>query len=121
MKQILVLGAGLSSPTLIRYLLEHAEENKWFVRVGDFSEEIAQKRVNNHPQGEAFKFDVYDDEQRTREIRKANIVISMLPAKMHFLVAKTCIRFKRIWLQPRMFQKRLKHFMRRPGQMASFY
>lgn len=110
MKQILVLGAGLSSPTLIRYLLEHAEENKWFIRVGDYSEETAQKRVNGHSHGEAFKFDVYNDDQRTKEIRKANIVISMLPAKMHFLVAKTCIRFKRDMVTASYVSKEIKAF-----------
>ena len=35
MKQILVLGAGQSSPYLISYLLRNAEENDWFVSVGD--------------------------------------------------------------------------------------
>ncbi|MEN9399262.1 MAG: hypothetical protein RL632_363, partial [Bacteroidota bacterium] len=35
MKSILILGAGLSASSMIRYLLERAEENSWMVRVVD--------------------------------------------------------------------------------------
>ncbi len=110
MKKILVLGAGLSTPTLINYLLEHAKANNWYVRVGDVSVETAQKRVKGHPQGEGFKFDVFDDDQRSHEVRNAHIVISMLPARMHFLVAKTCIRFKRDMVTASYVSKEVKEF-----------
>jgi len=95
MKKILVLGAGLSTPSLIDYLLEHAEAHDWHVHVGDFDDKSAERRVHDHPRGTAFKFDVFDDEQRTGEVRLADIVISMLPARMHFLVAKTCMQYKK--------------------------
>jgi len=95
MKKILLLGAGLSTPTLIKYLLEHAEENNWYVYLGDFDEDAAKMRIQNHPKGKAFKFDVFDDNQRTGEIKKADIVISMLPARMHYLVAKTCLNCRK--------------------------
>ena len=35
MKHILLLGAGLSTTSLINYLLKHAESENWFVRIGD--------------------------------------------------------------------------------------
>ncbi|MCB2220640.1 MAG: saccharopine dehydrogenase NADP-binding domain-containing protein [Bacteroidetes bacterium] len=110
MKKILVLGAGLSTPSLINYLLDHAKEQKWHVRVGDVSEETALKRVNGHPHSEGFKFDVFDDDQRAKEIRNASIVISMLPARMHFLVAKTCIRFKRDMVTASYVAKEIREF-----------
>ncbi|MEZ5197935.1 MAG: hypothetical protein R2764_16580 [Bacteroidales bacterium] len=41
MKKILVLGAGLSTPSLINYLLKNSVESDWHVSVGDISEKVA--------------------------------------------------------------------------------
>jgi saccharopine dehydrogenase-like NADP-dependent oxidoreductase len=95
MKKILVLGAGLSTPSLINYLLRQAKESNWKVKVGDISEEVAQSRIMNSPSGEAFSFDVSNDEQRKEEVKNADIVISMLPARMHYLVAETCLEYNK--------------------------
>ena len=62
MQTVLILGAGLSSTSLIKYFLDHAEQ-QWNVRVGDINLENAIKRVNAHPKGDAFQFDVYDNEE----------------------------------------------------------
>jgi len=93
MKNILVIGAGLSASSLIRYLLENSEEQGWIVNIGDLSEELAKLKVNGHANGNAFKFDVNNEEQRTEWIKKSDIVVSMLPASMHFEVAKACVEF----------------------------
>jgi len=93
MKNILVIGAGLSASSLIRYLLENSEEQEWKVNIGDLSEELAKLKVNGHPNGNAFKFDVNDVKQRTEWIKKSDIVVSMLPAFMHFEVAKACVEY----------------------------
>ncbi len=93
MKNILVIGAGLSASSLIRYLLENSEEQNWKVNIGDISEELAKAKVGNHPNAYAFMFDVNNEEQRTEWIKKSDIVVSMLPASMHFEVAKTCVEY----------------------------
>jgi saccharopine dehydrogenase (NADP+, L-glutamate forming) len=90
MQTVLVLGAGLSSTSLIKYFLDHAKQ-RWKVRVGDINPEKAAERIHGHPDGEAFRFDVYNKDQRHKEIGKAGIVISLLPARMHHLVAESCI------------------------------
>jgi len=95
MKKIFLIGAGLSASTLIRYLLDNSEEHNWKLRVGDFSLETAQKKINGHKNAEAVKFDIYDEEQRDEEIKNADIVISMLPARMHHMVAEYCIKYKK--------------------------
>ena len=95
MKHILILGAGLSSPVLVKYLLEHAEEQNWKVRIGDISEKMAISRINGHPRGEALYFDVSDHSLLTREVSQADIVISLLPPKYHNEVADVCIRYSR--------------------------
>ena len=92
MKKILVIGSGRSAVTLIKYLLDNAEGNNWQVTVADFSEELAKVAVANHSSGKAIFFDVTDDKQRQTEIENTDIVISMLPASMHIVVAEDCVR-----------------------------
>ena len=40
-------------------------------------------------------FDINNIEQRQQQIKNADIVISMLPANMHIMVAKDCVSFKK--------------------------
>jgi saccharopine dehydrogenase-like NADP-dependent oxidoreductase len=93
MKKVLILGAGLSSTSLINYMLENAGQYGWKIRLGDISLELARKKINDHPQGEAIFFNVDNPDQLSVEIRKADLVISMLPRKFHIIVARECIRF----------------------------
>ncbi len=90
MQTILVLGAGLSSGSLIQYFLDQSDRG-WKVRVGDINLEFARNRIKGHPSGEAFQFDVFNLVQRNGEISRADIVISLLPARMHYLVAEACV------------------------------
>lgn len=94
MQTVLILGAGLSSTSLIQYFLDQSN-HQWRIRVGDIKLENAIERVNGHPDGEAFLFDVYNPLQRREEIEQASIVISMLPARMHHLVAEYCVELGR--------------------------
>ena len=91
MKKILVIGAGRSAVTLIKYLLDNSIANNWLVTVADFSIELAKKAVANHTNGKAIFFNVTDEMQRKSEIENTDIVISMLPASLHITVAKDCI------------------------------
>lgn len=95
MQNILVIGAGRSSLILIRYLLENASQNDWFVTVGDYNQELAYKVVENHNYGNAIFFDVNNSSQRSSEIKKTDIVISMLPSNMHYLIAQECVRLSK--------------------------
>ncbi len=95
MKHILILGAGLSSTSLIDYLLSHSIEYDWKVKVGDYQEDVAIKKVNGHERGEGFHFDIFNEEQKEKEIKWADLVISMLPASFHVHVAKACLKLKK--------------------------
>ncbi len=95
MKKILIAGGGRSSAYLIRYMLDHSTTYDWQVRLGDFSEELAKSRIQDHPRGHAFQFDVTDQRQREEEIKNCDIVISMLPPEMHNLLAADCIQYKK--------------------------
>ena len=92
MQKVLILGAGLSASSLIEYLLNHSEKYDWVIRIGDLSVETATRKINGHPRGEAFSFDVKNRMQTNEEVSKADIVVSMLPASMHFTVAEACVK-----------------------------
>jgi len=93
MKNILVLGAGKSSPYLISYLLEQAEKYDWFVVVADRDVDLAKSRVQGHARGNGIPFDVNDSEMRSTQISKADVVINMLAPRFQYLVALTCVSF----------------------------
>lgn len=94
MKSILVLGAGRSSSSLIKHLLERAEDCNWNVVVGDIDFETAKAKVGGHPRGEAFRLSSTDNTERDRRIAAADIVMSMVPAFLHTSVAKVAIANK---------------------------
>jgi saccharopine dehydrogenase (NADP+, L-glutamate forming) len=90
-KTILVLGAGRSSGALIAYLLKSAPVLGFRVRVGDVSLPAARERVGAHSQGEALAFDILQEENSAATIAQSDVVISLLPATLHPLVARHCL------------------------------
>jgi len=108
MKSILVLGAGLSASSLIRYLLKEAATQQWTIRVTDQDLNTVKKKLNNHPNGVALNFDALDPNQRRPEIEKADLVISMLPARFHIDVANDCVEFKKNLITPSYISKEMK-------------
>jgi len=95
MQKILIIGAGRSSTTLIKYLIENSQEFNWSITVADISLKLAQQKAGDNANGKAIQFDITNQEQRTREIDHADIVISMLPAHLHLQVATDCVLFKK--------------------------
>jgi saccharopine dehydrogenase-like NADP-dependent oxidoreductase len=95
MRNVLIIGAGRSASSLIKYLLEKSESENLHLTIGDLSLELAQKKTKNHKNATAIALDIHNETQRIAEIRKADIVISMLPAHMHIEVAKDCIAFRK--------------------------
>lgn len=95
MKKILIIGAGRSASSLIKYLLEKSESENLELTIADLSVELAQKKTNNHPRAKAIALDIKNTEDRENAIQNADLVISMLPAFMHIDVAKDCITFKK--------------------------
>ncbi|WP_163707982.1 saccharopine dehydrogenase family protein [Mangrovibacterium lignilyticum] len=98
MKQILIIGAGRSSSKLINYLHQHAAKYRWEIVVGDLNPEAAKSRIGNKVK--LIAFDINQEEESSQAIRQAELVISMLPAKFHILVARHCIRENKNLLTP---------------------
>ncbi|MDD7914895.1 saccharopine dehydrogenase family protein [Polaribacter ponticola] len=95
MKNILIIGAGKSSSSLIQYLLNKSEAENLFLTIADISTENALKLINNHKNASAITLDVFNEKEREQEILKNDIVISMLPARFHTEVAKDCVKLEK--------------------------
>ena len=95
MRNILIIGAGRSASSLIKYLLDKSEIENLHLTIGDLSLELAERKTNNHKNATAIALDIFDENQRKTEIQKADIVISMLPAHLHIEVAKDCVVYKK--------------------------
>jgi saccharopine dehydrogenase (NAD+, L-glutamate forming) len=108
MRQILVIGAGKSTSVLITYLLEKSEKENLFLTIGDIEIDQANKLCNNHPRCKAIQLNVSDKDSRESAIKKADIVISMLPARFHLEAAKDCVKFKKSLVTASYVSKEMK-------------
>jgi saccharopine dehydrogenase (NADP+, L-glutamate forming) len=92
MKEILVLGAGMVSRPMIRYLLDQSE---YHVIMASRTVSKAEHMIDGHPQGEAFSLDVNDDKKVEDFVSNADVVVSLLPYTYHVKVAEMCIKHKK--------------------------
>jgi saccharopine dehydrogenase (NADP+, L-glutamate forming) len=95
MSQILLFGAGKSATTLIRYLIAAAGPRGWRVVVAENHVELALSKIGSASCASAVRVDVEDEAERDRLVEEADVVISLLPPSLHFLVATSCLRKRR--------------------------
>jgi saccharopine dehydrogenase-like NADP-dependent oxidoreductase len=93
MQTILLFGAGKSATVLIDYLLEHSILEDWKLIVVDADLALAQSKTNHSSRAAAISFDINNDDERSNHIRNADIVISLLPPTLHYLVAMDCLKY----------------------------
>ena len=93
MRNILIIGAGRSATSLIRYLLGKSEKENLFITIADLSLAAAQKYAMGHPNAKGMSLDISNKKQRNQAIQESDLVISMLPARFHIKVAKDCLKF----------------------------
>jgi len=92
MKTILVLGAGMVSRPMIRYLLDHPD---YQVIMASRTVSKAEQMIDGHPRGKAFPLDVTDDKKVEALVSKADVVVSLLPYTYHVKVAEMCINHRK--------------------------
>ena len=92
---ILVFGAGKSATCLIDYIIKEAGIYNWLVTVADNDLALAQSKVGNHKYANAVSINVENIADRNELIKTADIVISLLPPALHFLVAQDCVLFEK--------------------------
>jgi saccharopine dehydrogenase (NADP+, L-glutamate forming) len=94
MKKILVIGAGRTSITLISYLIKKAEEQNWQITVADQSFELAQEKAGKHTKTRAISLDINNTKKRSKELSKADVVVSLLPPNLHVKLVEDCLEYK---------------------------
>lgn len=91
MRKILVLGAGFSTPFLIRYLLRNAQDLDATVTVADLDLDAARRRIDGHDRGRAISLDFSQPDSTAHELADADLVVNLLPPKLQPEVARLCV------------------------------
>ncbi len=92
MKKVLVLGAGLVSRPLVRYLLDQPD---FSVTVASRTVSKADALVAGHPKGKTMTLLADETDKLEKLIREHDLAISLLPAPLHPVVAQFCIKHKK--------------------------
>jgi saccharopine dehydrogenase-like NADP-dependent oxidoreductase len=108
MKNIFVIGAGLSASSLLRYLTENASLENWQIKVCDRDGELAQSKVDDCENAMGFELDALNPDARKPYMEWADLVISMLPARFHIEIAKDCLKFNTNLITPSYVSKEMK-------------
>ena len=89
MKKVLVLGAGLVSRPLVRYLLDIPD---FSVTVATRTVSKAEELIAGHPRGKALRLLADDRAALAPHVAEHDLSVSLLPAPMHPIVADLCIQ-----------------------------
>jgi len=92
MKKILVLGAGLVSRPMVRYLLDVPD---FEVIVASRTVSKAQELVGNHPRGKAVALNVDNDADLEKQVGAADLAVSLLPYTYHVKVAGYSLKYRK--------------------------
>jgi saccharopine dehydrogenase-like NADP-dependent oxidoreductase len=95
MQTILLFGTGKSATILIDYLLENSVLEDWKLIVVDSDLALAKSKTDHSSRATAVSFDINDAEERATHIRNTDIVVSLLPPALHFLIAKDCLKYEK--------------------------
>jgi len=93
-QNVVIFGAGRSTYNLIEYLSQKSTEININLSVIDKEAREILKNLDGF-QGDAIDADLTDRDFRQKTIKGADLVISMLPARFHILVAEDCVAFKK--------------------------
>ena len=94
MRNILIVGAGKSSPYLIKYLLDKSQEQNLYLNITDVTiDHLLHHKKNNRCN--VSTINILDDKEREGYLLKNDIIISMLPARLHMILANSCLKLKK--------------------------
>jgi saccharopine dehydrogenase-like NADP-dependent oxidoreductase len=92
MKQILLFGAGKSATSLIRYLIGVATNRGWQLVVAENNLPLAKSKIGSASCARAVCLAVEQEAARDLLVQEADVVISLLPPALHYLVALSCVK-----------------------------
>src|ERR1700744_407898 len=95
MQTILIAGAGKSSIYLIQYLLTLAPRNTWRIIVADGGENAIAEKIKGSSYAETAVIDITKATDREPLVKRADIVVSLMPPPLHIHLAKDCLKHKK--------------------------
>lgn len=90
---ILLVGAGKSTAYLLDYLLQRVAAGEIKLLVADQQASSLPIPAEQKAHCECIDLDIFQTEKRRKLVNRASIVISMLPARMHILLAQDCLEY----------------------------
>lgn len=108
LKKILLFGAGKSATCLIDYLVAQVPALDWEVTVVDADLGLAKSKIGTGSRARALSTNVEREDERRPLVQQADLVISLLPPALHFLVAKDCIEYGRNLLTASYVDERIR-------------
>ena len=107
MRKILIVGAGKSSPYLIKYLLDKSQDEELLIHITDLDINHL-KKYKKFENCSVSPINILSEKEREKFISESDLVISMLPARFHIILAKTCLKLKRNLLTASYVSKDMK-------------
>ncbi len=92
MPTILLFGSGKSATSLIDYLSDSCGDGSRKLLVADLDPSLAAAKLKGRVHTEAVPVDLEQEDSRQQLIRQADVVISMLPAGLHPILAADCLK-----------------------------
>lgn len=93
MRSVLVFGAGKSTTYLFKYLVGKALEEDLQICIADKNFENILPEIKSSEYVVLKTLDIQDEAKVEALVQEASIVISMLPAFLHIIVAKCCLAY----------------------------
>lgn len=95
MKTVLLLGLGRSTHTLVKYLAVNSKRLNINLVLADYNHNNFIQSFIHQDLCSFINLDINNHLLRKKYIAKSDLIISMLPPKFHYIVAKDCIEFKK--------------------------
>jgi saccharopine dehydrogenase (NADP+, L-glutamate forming) len=92
-KHILLFGSGKSSIYLIEFLRRECVVNDWLLTIADSNPAGLDSMQPHMERVTGIRLDVSNDSARRRLVNTADVVISLLPPLLHYLVATDCLEY----------------------------
>lgn len=120
MKEIVLIGAGRSATTLIDYILERCGQYDWHLTVCDMDLDLARSKIAGSSHATAEALDIDNLDKRRTLIKKADLLVSMLPPFLHTELAKDCIAYKTPMINASYVSKEMSSF-HKAAEAAGIY
>jgi len=91
MSKIVILGAGRSTPYLIRRLVDFAPAKGWEIVVADMDQKLAQQRIGDSEYAEAVALNATEEPELRAVIEGADVVANLLAPRFQTPVARHCV------------------------------